>query len=291
MTEYPGNLPLRSTNWLAANLNAPETRIYDCTAYLLPDPETVFRVQSGRDEWAMKHIPGACHIDLEKDISDPVSPLRFTMPARSDFAAAMAALGVGDDTQVILYSATHYMWATRVLWMLMDIGFSNAFLLDGGLPKWLAEKRPVTSAITLYPPGSLSVSSAPPHFVARDAVLSAIDTRNALLVNALPPEQFRGDPDTTHHGRPGRIASSINIPANTLLDPQTGVLRPHDELAEIFASAGVSADQPIICYCGGGVSATCVALALKMTGQNNVSVYDGSMNEWAADPDLPMQSG
>ncbi|MCB1467402.1 MAG: sulfurtransferase [Rhizobiaceae bacterium] len=291
MSKAAGRMPVRSTGWLEDNLADPGLRIYDCTAYLLPDPETVFRVRSGRDEWARTHIPGANHIDIERDISDPDSPLRFTMPKRENFAAAMAALGVTNGSEVVLYSATHYMWATRVLWMLQDIGFTNAFILDGGLPKWLREGRPVTSETRPYPPGELAVRSASAHFVGKAAVLSAIGGSGAALVNALPPGQFRGDPAETNHGRLGRIASSINIPANSLLDPEEGVLQQVSEIADITAAAGLSRDQPVICYCGGGVSATCVAIALQACGYDDVSVYDGSMNEWAQDPDLPMETG
>ena len=291
MSNTNGRMPTRSTAWLEDNLADPGLRIYDCTAYLRPDPETVFRVESGREEWARAHIPGANHVDIEKDISDPDSPLRFTMPKRADFAAAMAALGVSDRTEVVLYSATHYMWATRVLWMLQDIGFTNASILDGGLPKWLREDRPMTSEARSYAPGNLTVRPAGTHFVGKDAVLSAIDGSGAALVNALPPGQFRGDPNETNHGRLGRIASSINIPANALLDPKEGILREIDDIADMAAGAGLSRDQPVICYCGGGVSATCVAIALQACGYNDVSVYDGSMNEWVQDPDLPMEIG
>lgn len=284
-------LPIKSTEWLEANLDAAKLRIYDCTARLVPDPEAVFRVVSGRADWEREHIPGAVHIDIEKDISDPRSGLRFTMPPREVFAAAMARLGVGNDNVVVLYSAGHYMWATRVMWMLRDIGFANAFVLDGGLARWRAEGRPVASGAECYPPAQLLVRDALPHFVSRDAVVSAIERRDAVLVNALPPGQFLGDPNETNHGRLGRIVSSINIPANSFLNPRDGTLLSDDSLDQIIDAAGISPSQKVICYCGGGVSATCVAMVLAGRGFRDVAVYDGSLNEWARDPALPMEVG
>lgn len=282
---------IKSTQWLQANLGAETLRIYDCTARLEPDPEKVFRVLSGRNEWEREHIPGAVHIDLERDISDPGSGLRFTMPKRAVFAEAMGRMGVGNDSLVVLYSAGHYMWATRVLWMLRDIGFENAFVLDGGLARWRAEGRPLTSGEQGYEPARLDLQPAHAHFVGKDAVISSIAHGDAVLVNALPPGQFRGDPGETNHGRPGRIVSSVNIPANSLLDARDGTLLPGNLLDEVIAAAGISPAQRVICYCGGGVSATCVATVLVGRGFRDVTVYDGSLNEWAADPTLPMEAG
>lgn len=282
---------LKSTGWLAEHLHDANLRVYDCTSLLSSDPvsNTIY-VESGREGWARTHIPGANHIALQDDVSDRTSPLRFTMPAASDLAGRLAELGIADSSTVVLYSSTHYMWASRVWWMLRSIGFMNAFVLDGGLTKWIAESRPVSNQETRYPPGGLSVREVSGAFAPKGAVLAAITQPDALLINALPSAQYRGDPGHPHHGRPGHIASSVNVPALSLLS-LIGEMRTREELQGIFDANGVDRTKSIICYCGGGVSATCVALALTLCGYRQVAIYDGSLNEWAQDSSLPMEQG
>lgn len=282
------NEALKSTAWLADHLQEPKLRIFDCTSYLLPDPETVFRIQSARKDWASRHIPGANHIDLQDDISDSSSGLRFTMPTPVVFANTMAKLGVNKDSLVVLYSTSHYMWASRVWWMLKSIGFENAYILDGGLQKWLSEGRAIENTETPYPAGKLSVGDTRKLFADKYDILSVIKNRSSILINALPPGQYKGDPKETNHGRLGHIPTSINIPANSLLNPSDGTLRHQKELQEIFSSSGLDKNSDLICYCGGGVSATCIAMALHLSGFSSVRVYDGSLNEWALDASLPM---
>lgn len=290
-TEMPDiDTPLKSTQWLAAELHSPDLRVFDCTSFFLQEPGGGVRVESGRAQWAQGHIPGANHIALQDDISDPSSGLRFTMPPAPVFAARMAALGVDDRSTVVLYASGHYMWATRVWWMLKEIGFDRAYVLDGGFEKWQREGRPISTDAAIYPPGRLTPSASRALFADRHAMLAAIDDPAATLVNALPPGQFRGDPGQPHHGRPGRIPESINVPALSLLTAE-GTMRPTDELAAILSSAGAHPQQTMLCYCGGGVSATCVALAMTIAGYPSIQVYDGSMNEWATDASLPMVRG
>ena len=281
--------PLKSTDWLAAHLGDADLRIYDCTSFLLPDPVMTFRVESGRANWSLGHIPGANYIALQDDISDQDSGLRFTMPARDRLATRLASLGVDDRCTVVLYSTTHYMWATRVWWMLKEIGFTLAYVLDGGFEKWKGENRPVAQQSELYPPGRLTTSGAARLFADKSQVAAAIADPRCVLVNALPPAQYRGDPGQPHHGRPGHIKSSVNVPALSLLGP-AGTLRHPTEIESLLRGSGVTRDMKVICYCGGGVSATCVALALTLCGYEQVAVYDGSLNEWARDPALPMEA-
>lgn len=281
--------PLKSTAWLAAHLADASLRVYDCTSFLLPDPVSTFRVESGRANWSRGHIPGANYIALQDDISDQQSGLRFTMLARDHLATRMAALGVDDRCTVVLYSTTHYMWATRVWWMLREIGFERAYVLDGGFAKWTGENRPVAQQSEPYPPGRLATSGGARLFADKTQVAAAIADPDCVLVNALPPAQYRGDPGQPHHGRPGHIKSSVNVPAMSLLTP-AGTLRHPREIEGVLKASGVTRDRKVICYCGGGVSATCVALALTLCGYDHVAVYDGSLNEWARDATLPMES-
>lgn len=287
-TETPA--PLKSTDWLDSHLADADLRVYDCTSFLIPDPISTYRVESGRQNWAGGHIPGANYIALQDDLSDHASGLRFTMPPATHVAEAMAALGVNDQSTVVLYSTAHYMWASRVWWMLKAIGFEGANLLDGGFAKWIAEGRQVATGSRPYPPGNLTARPSQALFVGRDEVLAALGDPDTVLINALPPGQYRGDPDAPHQGRPGHIRTSINVPAMSLLSAP-GTLRERHEIEELLGEHGIGRDRKVICYCGGGVSATCVALALTVCGFDRVTVYDGSLNDWAPDPSLPMEVG
>jgi thiosulfate/3-mercaptopyruvate sulfurtransferase len=282
--------PLKSTDWLDAHLADEDLRVYDCTSFLIPDPVSTYRAESGHANWAQAHIPGAGYIALQNDLSDPASGLRFTMPSPTHIAETMAAFGVNDRSTVVLYSTSHYMWASRIWWMLKSIGFERAFVLDGGFAKWIREGRLVAKASRPYPRGNLAARPRDDLFVDRSAVLAAIGDPDTILVNALPAGQYRGDPDAPHQGRRGHIKSSVNLPAMSLLSAP-GTLRERAEIEALLSDTGIGRNRKVICYCGGGVSATCVALALTVCEFDRVAVYDGSLNEWAADPRLPMELG
>ena len=149
---------LVTTDWLAAHLNEPGLRVFDCTTYLVYETGTgrPYRVETGRADYDKGHIPGSAIIDLQGEISDNTSQFRFTMPAADDLARMAAALGIGEDTRVVLYSRKSTQWATRVWWMLRAIGFDNAAILDGGFDKWAAEGRPLATAVTRFAPGKLA---------------------------------------------------------------------------------------------------------------------------------------
>jgi len=281
--------PLVSTTWLAEHLSDADLRVYDCTSFLVPDPVATFRVESGRGNWSRGHIPGANYVALQDHLSDADSGLRFTMPRADRLAERMAELGTDDASTVVLYSTTHYMWATRVWWMLSEIGFTRAFVLDGGFAKWTRENRPLALHSSAYPAGNLAVRASAGLFANKTEVAAAISDPDCVLVNALPPGQYRGDPDQPHHGRRGHIRSSVNVPALSLLTA-SGTLRPPEEIRRNLVSRSIVPGKKVICYCGGGVSATCVALGLTLSGYDRVAVYDGSLNEWARDPTLPMET-
>ncbi len=281
---------LISTHELRVRLGDPQLRIFDCSTYLVRDPVTTYREVTGETDWRREHIPGAGFLDIPGTLSDTMSGLRLTMLPADEFAQRMADLSVNDDSTVILYSAGQIMWATRVWWMLHSIGFDRAFVLDGGYQKWKQEGGPIDDRVPGLPRGRLSVHRRERAFASKGEVLAAIRMRDATIVNALPPDQHRGDTDI-NHGRLGRIASSVNVNAFDLIDKATGTFKPIESIKPMFERAGVTREQRTICYCGGGISATGNAFALLMAGYRDVAVYDGSLNEWARDPSLPMETG
>lgn len=286
----PRGSMLISTDELCARLGEPGLRIFDCSTYLVRDPVVTYREVTGESDWRREHIPGAMFLDIPNALSDKSSGLRLTMPPAETFARRMSEHGVSDDTTVVLYSAGQVMWATRVWWMLHSIGFDRARVLDGGYQKWKREGRAVDDSLPQYERGHLSVNRRERAFAGKDEVLAAIGSCDTTILNALPPEQHRGETDI-NHGRLGRIASSVNVNAFDLLDKATGTFKTADAIRPMFEEVGVTEHRRTICYCGGGISATGNAFALLMAGYRDVAVYDGSLNEWARDPSLPMETG
>ena len=287
----PRAKPLVDTNQLAAMLGDPGLRLFDCTIHLTPKPDNSGQnVASGRADYLKGHIPGAAFIDLARDLSDTSSPHRFSALGTEAFAAAAGRLGIGDDTRVILYDGGYNAWAARVWWMLKRNGFDNASVLDGGIIKWRNEGRPLATEATTYPPATFTARPRSGYFADKARVASAIGAPDVRIVNALLPEQHVGK-GGVHYGRAGHIPGSCNVASRSLLDPKTNALLPIDELRRRFDEAGLLGKERVIAYCGGGIAASLTALALAALGKDNVEVYIHSLQEWANDPDMPMEVG
>lgn len=280
--------PLISTEWLAANLNNPSVRVLDCTVTLHPLPGGDMRAESGLAAFEQAHIPGAGFADLINDLSDTSSPLRFTLPDAEAFAAALGRMGVGNDTHLVLYADVAH-WATRLWWMLRHYGFDNAAILDGGLHAWKAEGRGTESgAAKPVAAKSLSLKENRGLFCDMATVKDAMGADGILTVNALSEEQHAGG--GTNYGRPGRIPGSVCVAARNLTDPaQNHRFRPLAELRQQFSAAGVLSAPQVITYCGGGIAASGDSFILHLLGQDNVRIYDASLQEWAKS-DLPMDT-
>lgn len=281
--------PLISTQGLADRLatpGGPPLRLFDVTAHLRPATPGPWLVESGRADYLAAHIPGAAFIDLHADLSDAASPLRFTQPGPVRLAAAFAAAGLGDGDEAVVYSSAGPMWATRVWWLLQSIGV-QARVLDGGLAVWRAEGRPVATGGSAYPPAAvLTPRPQPARWADKQDLLLAIGNQRVCTLNALSAALHAGTA-SFHYGRPGHILGSVNLPYTALLDAQ-GRFLPADQLRAALDGVGALAANRVLCYCGGGIAATLDALALALAGHANVAVYDGSLQEWAADPALPM---
>lgn len=291
--DYRDRGAIVSTEELAGRLDDPELRIFECTTYLhylTEEDDAPYRVESGRADYEQGHIAGAGFLDIQGELSDSTSPrhLRFTMLPPDRLAAVLARRGIGDSDSVVLYSRGRNVWATRVWWMLRSIGFDAAAVLDGGWEKWAREGRPVSTGEPDFTPATLTPRPRPGLFVARDAVTAAMDDPDTCVINALDADLHRGE--NPRYGRPGRIPGSVNVPASSLVDPDTNTFLPADEAASAFQNVGADPSRRTVLYCGGGIAATLDAFLLHQLGYEDLSIYDASMSEWARDESLPMET-
>jgi thiosulfate/3-mercaptopyruvate sulfurtransferase len=289
-----GHSELISTAELESSLGQPNLRVFDCTTtldYLPPGSEAPYRVVPGRQTFNDGHIPGADFLDLQGEFSDQHTRLRFMMPDVAQLEAAFGRHGVGPDSFVVLYSIGTPQWATRFWWMLKSLGFDNVAVLDGGLDKWKAEGRPLEGGLAKgYPPTKFTAKPREGFFVDKHQVLAARGERNTVVVNALNAQLHKGL-EPSRYGRPGRIPGSCNVSAATLLDPDTKAFVPLADAEQKFAAQGFSRDKRVVAYCGGGISATVDLFMLHRLGYDKLTLYDGSMGEWATDETLPIETG
>lgn len=285
----PPSDALVSSSWLVANLGRPETVVIECSVQLTPRPEGGVDLASGEAEFRRAHIPGAVFADLLGDFSEPgLRP--FSLPDVGRLVQAFEALGVSNESTVVLYDRAHNAYAAWMWWILTSLGHTDVLVLDGGFINWEQGGYPTTHMIT--PPVSGNFVPHPRNelFVGRadvDRAVMVADKSQMCLVNALSASQHAGAIPVAH-GRRGHIPGSVNLPAINLVDPSTGCYRDAEELRSEFAEAGALDADQVITYCAAGVNAASVAFVLMGLGASNVTVYGGGLVEWSADPARPL---
>jgi thiosulfate/3-mercaptopyruvate sulfurtransferase len=236
-------------------------------------------------------IGNALAFDID-DIADEGAQLPHTLPSDALFAERVGALGIGNDSRVIVYDRSGLaMAASRAWWMFRVFGHENVQVLDGGLPAWASAGYPVQQGPAPRPePAVFQTHFRPELFKAQKDILLNIEQKNFTLIDARDAARYTGDAAEPRPGlESGHIPGSLNVPFMSLLDPATGGLKPLAELQEIFK--GLDAEKPVAASCGSGVTACVIALALHRTGREDVAVYDGSWTEWGANPALPKHKG
>jgi thiosulfate/3-mercaptopyruvate sulfurtransferase len=281
VAELPDTLV--STEWLSEHLDDPDLVVLDCTVSVQPGEDGGMVVESGRAGFDAGHIPTAGFADLMGELADADSPYGYAVPSPEEFAAVMGALGVGDNTRVVLYDSSMSVWAARVWWMLRWVGFDRAALLDGGLAAWQAEGRPLSTEPADEPVRVLTPAPRPELIADRDEVFAAIGDESVRLIDVMPDAHYRGE--MVMYARPGHIPTAENVPVMALLD-ETGHYKSTDELAALL---GGDAGTRAITYCGGGIAASSTAFVMTRLGYTDVAVYTASLQEWAEDPANPME--
>ena len=275
---------LVSTDWLAAHLKDPDLRVLDASWYLSDAG------RNAKAEYTAAHIPGARFFDLE-EISDQRSALPHMAPPPEKFISRLRAMGVGDGHQVVIYDGAGLFSAARVWWLFRLMGKTNVAVLDGGLPKWLAQGRDVEDMPPVLRDRHMTVSRQNQLVKDVTQVAHAAKLGEAEIIDARSAPRFRGDTPEPRAGlRAGHIPGSKNVPYSALLNGD-GTMKSVPELRSVFESAGVNLTKPAITTCGSGVTAAVLSLALERIGHRNHALYDGSWAEWGMYDDLGVAKG
>ena len=264
--------PLVSTDWLAEHLDAPTVKIID-GSWRMPGASAAI------EDYDRAHIPGAAFFDLDQ-IADTNTKLPHMLPPQKVFEQAVGGMGITNDDDVIIYDEKGIFSAARVWWTFRAMGHERVAVLDGGLPKWRAESRPVTA--DKPQPLSVTYAAAPDPALCRSAndVRKTLASKDCDIIDARPATRFAGEAPEPRAGlRSGHMPGSFNVPFPALMT-EAGTLRRTAEIRRIFSDAGVDLSRPIITSCGSGVTAAVLSLALDVTGCNQHGLYDGSWAEW-----------
>ncbi|WP_371129861.1 3-mercaptopyruvate sulfurtransferase [Phenylobacterium sp.] len=276
--------PVVSTEWLAQRLGSPDLRVVDGSWFMPAE------ARSGHEEYLRVHIPGAVFFDIDA-IADLTTDLPHMLPTPEAFAQAVGALGLSREVDIVIYDSLGIRAAARVWWTLRAMGFIRAFVLDGGLKKWLAEARHVETG-DVHPRAVKVAPAFDPGLVrSADEVRGLLASGGPRLVDARGAARFLGDAPEPRPGlKAGHMPGAANVPFDQVVAAD-GTLRPAQELTAIFEAAGVDLAKPIVTTCGSGVTASVLALALARLGRDRTAVYDGSWAEWGALADAPIVTG
>lgn len=276
--------PLVETGWLAQHLSAPDLTILDASWYLPAEG------RDARAEYAETHIPGALFFDIDA-VADAESALPHMLPSAESFGQAMSALGLCDGQRIVVYDGAGIYSAPRAWWSFRAMGVREVAVLNGGLPRWRAEGRPLDSGTVRPGQGGLKAHLDPSLVRDLQGIARDLESGGTQVVDARSPARFRGETPEPRAGlRSGHIPGSRNLHYAALIDAD-GRMRPPAEVTQAFEAAGVDLARPIVTSCGSGITAAILSLALATIGRPDVGLYDGSWTDWGSRADVPVAAG
>ena len=271
-----------SAEELASRIEAPNLVILDASWHL----PTANR--DSRAEFNQQHIPNAQFFDID-NISDRSSQLPHMLPSQSDFAKAVSALGVSNDSEIVVYDSVGLFSAPRCWWTFRVFGHTHIRILEGGLPAWIEAGYPLTAEINKVEKADYLAAFHPEYVASLEDVLENCTSKAATVLDARSEARFYAEAPEPRPGvAGGHIPGSRSLPYDLLVEG--GSLKPAPELQKLFTARGIQPDSALMTSCGSGISAAVIFLALHQAGYGLNRLYDGSWAEWGTTDGLPVST-